>query len=196
MSGYADLNIECDKGKQIPFVVATSDNTRHLGTFVSTSDFENTALIYKNTLYEKDSTRPIIIPQKEVTGEFLVWESENIMCAENKAVGSGMYTVAKRNNDVVYIREANYHPESSQLVCPVARTPFVLVLGSTIDNLTAYYFYGDSGFHINPGVWHQPPINLQPGTITFKDKQAMTHLCVLYDSIIENNRWLYFVVSD
>ena len=66
----------------------------------------------------------------------------------------------------VVTREANYHPDGGQIVCPTDQSPFVALLALPKDDVTpgdfvAFYCDGSFGIHINANVWHQPvyPIN-------------------------------------
>ena len=74
-----------------------------------------------------------------------------------------------------YVREANYHPDGGQVVCPVNESPFVILLskgseeGGRIQtddvqptDFQAYYCDGTFGLQIMPAVWHQPIIPLEP----------------------------------
>jgi len=198
MSGYADLTkIKLDEVKieEIPCVDATAETLRGLGELVSFDNFESTKIIFTSTLKDSRTNKPVIIPENETSGKFHVWTSYGIVHAENTAVDSGLYSVAiqhPKNKYRFIIREINYHPEGSQLVMSLDGDPFILILGNTLENIKAYSFDGSQGFHIYPGIWHQPPIIHYPERITFLDKQAATHLCVLHDFFTEENKVLSF----
>jgi len=198
MSGYVNLkNINYNGTiEEIPCIDATKKVLEGLGELVPPDQFDSTKIIFRNILKDPQTNRTIIIPEKETEGNFDVWEGRTgIIHAENKAVESGRYSVAHQYPKDRYkfvFREVNYHPEGSQLIMPSDSDPFILILGDTLKNLKAYSFDGSHGFHIYPGVWHQPPIIHYSGRVTFRNKQAATHLCVLYDSLKEDNKLLSF----
>lgn len=199
MSGYASFSEFSTKYIMDIPCIDVEDNKellKDLGTFVAKKDF-NTPIIY-NDLWDSKTNRKMIIPKKEAIGKFDVWQKEGFSFAENHAVGSGLYTVAKvdeKNPYRFYFREVNYHPESSQMVIPEEDSPFVLILGKDPRQLKAFVFNGTCGFHISPGIWHQPPILHYEGKISFNNKQAESHICVVYDSVKEDGYWLGFTYA-
>jgi ureidoglycolate hydrolase len=164
---------------------------KHLGEFVEPSKFHESKVTYVNPV-DKRTGREMIVPRKETVGKFDVWNDNGTCHAENHAVNSGLYNVAKLVDNSYYFREVNYHPECSQIVCPDEKNPFILILGVSHDDLGAYMFDGTMGFAIAPGIWHQPPITTLGKRTTFNNKQAESHICVLYDSVQEDKRWMKF----
>jgi hypothetical protein len=89
----------------------------------------------------------------------------------------------------IYVREANYHPDGSQVFFPRNRQPFVALLAKPGDDITpndfiAYYCDGSFGINLLPGVWHQPVFPLQDN-VTFDDKQGRVHACIAVDFVVE-----------
>ena len=189
MSGYANFNnlTEQSKIREIPLIKATPENTKLLGSYVD--DFDEQKVTFE-TLFDPKTCRPYIIPKEVTEGKFDVWNTGVISHAENHAVGSGLYNVAKLMDNKMYVREVNYHPEGSQIVFPEDKKPFVMILGTKILNISAYMFDGTKGFEIDAGIWHQPPVLLERERMTFKNKQPKSHICVLYDSVMEDNVWM------
>jgi hypothetical protein len=139
--------------------------------------------------------RVLTIPRDEAVGKFDVWQENGFCHAENHAVKSGLYTVAKVDDAdpyKFYFRELNYHPDGTQMVVPLDKSPFIMLLGSSPSSLKAYIFDGTHGFDIFPGVWHQPPLLHYEGRMTFANKQAASHICAVYDSVKETGTWLFF----
>jgi len=194
MSGYASFDNFHTTGTliEIPCIDATPETLKGLGHIVK--NFEDCPVMFKD-MTDSVNGLPLIIPRKEAVGNFEVWQKDGYSYAENHAVGSGLYTVAKVDEKDLYkfyIREVNYHPETSQVVFPVEKSPFILVLGTQTDKLKAFVFDGSCGFSISPRVWHQPPILHYYGNLTFQNKQAESHICVLHDSVKSSNVWYTF----
>ncbi len=83
---------------------------------------------------------------------------------------------------MIITHEANYHPDGGQFVFPLEQKPFILLLALPGDDITpqsftAFYFDGTAGFHIDPGVWHQPVFPLAD-TLRLYDEQGAVHACI------------------
>ncbi|EGD76985.1 hypothetical protein PTSG_07328 [Salpingoeca rosetta] len=95
----------------------------------------------------------------------------------------------------VVTREANYHPDGGQIVCPRDGSPFVALLALPNEaiapqDFVAFYCDGSFGIHINTNVWHQPVYPISD-TAAFYGKQGAVHACAAYDSVDEHGKWLY-----
>jgi len=91
--------------------------------------------------------------------------------------------------DWVYVFEANYHPDGGQIFFPHNNQPFIALLARPTDDIRpehfyAFYFSGEFGIHIDPGVWHQPVYPLQVKS-SFDDKQGKVHACVVCNFVEE-----------
>ena len=196
MSGYANLR-EFTKNSptvEIPCVDATPKSLNGLGRIINPSDFKSHKVTYTH-MKDHVTGRLLIIPREETEGKFYVWQENGFSFARNEAVGSGLYTVAKVDVDnpyKFYFREVNYHPECTQIVIPEEKSPFIMILGTSPESLKAYIFDGSCGFEIFSGIWHQPPVLHYTGRLTFLNKQAKSHICVVYDSVKEHGYWLSF----
>ncbi|HEX4590114.1 MAG TPA: ureidoglycolate lyase [Gemmataceae bacterium] len=94
----------------------------------------------------------------------------------------------------VYVTEANYHPDGSQVFFPRDRTPFVALLalpGDEIrpDDFVAFACDGSFGIDVLPNVWHQPVYPLCSPAV-FDDKQGRVHGCVSLDFLREFRTYL------
>jgi ureidoglycolate hydrolase len=124
------------------------------------------------------------------------------LMAKNHAVNSKPYRVAllHRTSDL-FLRELNYHPDSSQhFFHQQPRNPFLMLLAppGPLDTtqISALIFNqepGDpQGLAILPGVWHSPPIPLSTQTPqTLFTQQTRSHNCVLWDSLYSLGSWLH-----
>jgi len=212
MSGYADYdNIDLDTEKVInlPLVIATEESLAGLGRLVPNFEDEEVDLVQWPKKGFRDLERKTgFTPITE--GTFRTWWDGQMAHAENHSVESGKYNVAidistENANEQLSLltREMNYHPDGGQVIFPKEKKPFLVFLGVPGDMIqigkkvegymcvkfAAFYFDGFHGLHINPNVWHQPPVPLA-NSLEFHDKQGAVHGCVAYDSVKENKVWL------
>ena len=136
------------------------------------------------------------------TGEFLyVWQ-DGVCLAKNNAVGDMYVMITGRlprdtNTDTrshVLVREANYHPDGSQVFWPVNGDAFVVLLAPPGDDVTpekfvAFFCDGSFGLHIHPGVWHQPLYPTSDKAV-YISKQSATYACVGFDCVDEFGQFL------
>ena len=136
------------------------------------------------------------------SGEFLYLWQDDFCIAKNNAVGD-MYIMltgrlpsnvspAKRSH--VLTREANYHPDGSQLFWPVNGDAFVVLLAPPGDDVTpedfqAFYCDGSFGLNIRPSVWHQPLYPVGDRAV-YISKQSATYACIGFDSVDEFGKFL------
>lgn len=136
-----------------------------------------------------------------VTGSFDMVRQGGVLYAVNHAVRrryiTGWYGDPAAMNDetppedttTILTHEANYHPDGGQIFFPRDGKSFVALLAKPRDDIApddfvAFHFDGSCGFHIDPGVWHQP---LFPtgDVMTFDDEQGAVHACVGVDFVAE-----------
>jgi ureidoglycolate hydrolase len=158
------------------------------GKLVHRIDSKDVEVVNFDVIIE-GTKQTIIVPKDVVSGDFVVWNNQDLVQGENHAVQSGLYTIARyKDARHLYIREYNYHPESSQMIYPMQQEPFISLLGRG-DTIGAYKFDGSSGLCIHPGTWHQPPIPLTEKQV-FSNIQSMAHLCVCKDVLTDDNTWI------
>lgn len=139
-------------------------------------------------------------------GKFQFKRAGNVMTSQNHAV-NGHYITGWFDDpatasfddkplvtDHIFVREANYHPDSGQVFYPIYSDPFVALLALPGDdvkpeNFVAFFCDGSFGIQIFPNIWHQPifPIK-QPAS--FMGKQGKVHACVACDFVTEFNCYL------
>jgi len=97
---------------------------------------------------------------------------------------------------VAYVRDANYHPDGSQVFFPKSGRPFVLLLapasvGDDVnpEDFVAIWFDGSSGFHVAPNVWHQSPFTTDDVAV-FNTKQSSVFASVSVDTVKEFGKYL------
>ena len=85
----------------------------------------------------------------------------------------------------VLMWHANYHPDGGQLFFPDEPGAFISPLalpGDDVkpDDFVAFWFNGEQGLYINPGIWHEAvfPVN---DSQRFFDKQGKVHARVSVD---------------
>ena len=201
-SGYADYNISIPDMVRIelPLIKATAESLKGLANIVK--DFDATDVIQRQW---PASQRPISKGTgygSVTTGDFdFQWKDDH--CYAQNAAVKGNYVVCRKDKDgICYTREANYHPDGGQIVCPVASSDpghFIMILARPGDmvqasDFKAYHFDGTFGLQILPNVWHQPLIPLDEAA-KYRNKQGSIHACVVYDSIVEENTWMCFKQS-
>lgn len=201
-SGYALYDIEKDMQKEryyIPVLPATEQNLKGYAKIVQDYDSEDVII-----------TRWPVAPScyRQITDGVSGGISEGLFrfkwngqycTAINEAVG-GDYTICKKcpENGDLLVREANYHPDGGQIVCPTDQQPYYAVLGKTSDttcndnvkpkDFVAFKCDGTFGMQILPNIWHQPMI--PEHDMVFKNKQGAVHACVRVDTLDEFNTWL------
>lgn len=139
-------------------------------------------------------------------GEFVfTWEGD-MAVARNHAVDghyvTGWFTdplTASFDSENVdrsrlLVREANYHPDGSQIFCPKDAKPFVALLALPGDDVkpedfVAFYCDGSFGINIHPSIWHQPLFPVAERAV-FDDKQGKVHACIAVDFVEEFDTYL------
>eukprot|EP00696_Hemimastix_kukwesjijk_P018393 gnl/Hemi2/725_TR265_c0_g9_i1.p2 gnl/Hemi2/725_TR265_c0_g9~~gnl/Hemi2/725_TR265_c0_g9_i1.p2 ORF type:complete len:132 (+),score=34.13 gnl/Hemi2/725_TR265_c0_g9_i1:315-710(+) len=118
-------------------------------------------------------------------------------CPIDYVIGRLPQEVSPTNRTFVLAREANYHPDGGQVVCPqTPGTPYVALLAShrvgdniKLEDFVAFYCDGSFGIHIHPGTWHMPFYPCVDKT-AFRNKQGRVHACIGVDTVTEFNRFL------
>ena len=144
-------------------------------------------------------------------GDFEMRRVGQLMYAHNHAV-DGYYvtgwfadpTTASENESPadrtrILVREANYHPDGSQVFFPRNNAPFVALLALPGDDIkptdfVAFYCDGSFGINLHPGVWHQPVFPLHDEAL-FDDKQGKVHACIAVDFVAEFGTYLRVPLS-
>ncbi|EDQ88746.1 uncharacterized protein MONBRDRAFT_37346 [Monosiga brevicollis MX1] len=209
-SGYADhsagLSIDpAIKGYRVPLVRGTEANLQGYATMfpASKEDFD-AAKVDIAQWPQLPGRRPICESSGRAGGVreglfTFAWHDRELL-AINEAVG-GNYTTgviptclsATPRTECV-TREANYHPDGGQIVCPRDGQAYVALLALPKDNVrpedfVAFYCDGTFGIHINTDVWHQPVYPIGEEAV-FYGKQGAVHACAAYDSVDEHDTWL------
>lgn len=208
MDGPVSLHQAGIKVHKVPMVVATPDTFEAAGYGVIEHDFE--AAQVDIVVWPKQGWRDVVPGTGDeggiTQGEFVfTWEGD-MAVARNHAV-DGHYvtgwftdplTASFESTDVdrsrIYVREANYHPDGSQIFYPKDGTPFVALLALPGDDVTpedfvAFYCDGSFGIKIHPNIWHQPLFPIAERAV-FDDKQGKVHACIAVDFVKEFNTWL------
>ncbi|MCH9631640.1 MAG: Ureidoglycolate lyase [Chlamydiia bacterium] len=164
----------------VPVVVATEENTKGFGNFVT--DYENETVDIVQWPYFGKRTITLGKGGGIVEGLFKIYWENNLCYASNEAVNDS-YITGKAIGCSILTHEANYHPDGSQIFFPKEKKPFILFLSKNkSDNISpgdfvAFVFDGSMGFKIDAGIWHQPPFAGE-NSIVFQDKQGAVHACV------------------
>ena len=205
MSGYAEYDMKLFdlQRVKVPTIVATPENFASYGHFVY--NFEHESVIIKpwpvfgkrklmgNTGIGGGIAEGIFEYTYETTQKNKPYlkKLDNIITLHsiNNAVG-GKYITGIGYDNIMLVREANYHPDSGQVFYPMETRPFSLLLSDADDNATpedfvCFSFDGTCGCQINPNIWHQPIYPSMCKTMNFKNKQGAVHACVGIDFVDE-----------
>ncbi|MGB1027451.1 MAG: ureidoglycolate lyase, partial [Rhodospirillaceae bacterium] len=185
----------------VPILAATAENTAGYGHFVDAVRDDLVEIVP----WPQPGRRPLVrgtgIEGGVVTDRFSFHRTGQIQKAHNYAVGREYITgwladpaVASEAQEpdaplVVFTHEANYHPDGGQIFMPVAGDAFIALLALPGDDVglsdfRGFYFDGSRGFHIAPGVWHQPVFPLADKA-DFITAQGKVHACVSVDFVTE-----------
>lgn len=187
----------------VPVVKATKETLEGYGEIVI--DFEKSNVI--NNTWPKTEGRPLYqntgnqaLP---TSGLFKFTYDDKFYYACNESVPDGDYVtgiIKKDKRFLIYTHEANYHPDGGQIICPIEKTPYILLLSKAGDDITpkdfiAFYCDGTFGIQILPYVWHQPAYPLVQET-SFLNKQCSVHGCVVVNTVEEFNTLLCIDVTN
>jgi ureidoglycolate lyase len=141
-----------------------------------------------------------------VEGIFEAWWAGDVLYGRNNAVGDSYLfgwscdprqaseDATNPDRSKVLFWHANYHPDGGQLFFPLERKPFIAPLALPGDEVTptdfvAFYFGGNCGLYIHPGIWHAAPFPLDERA-TFAGKQGAVHARVSCDFAEEFGTYL------
>jgi ureidoglycolate lyase len=132
------------------------------------------------------------------------WKGETLY-ARHKAVGprqvfewSAPSETARRTSDQVgefaLILRAHYHPDGGQLLSPVRRRSYIVLLalpGNDVapEQCVAFWCDGTSSIYIHPNTWHAPPIPLDEKG-EFFSRHGRVHASVSIDFVKEFSRYV------
>lgn len=134
-------------------------------------------------------------------GDFKYKWVGDVCTAVNEAVIHGDYVTGKLPRDVspgnrthVLVKDANYHPDGSQVFYPKNKESFVALLALpgddiTLDSFVAFYCDGSFGINVHTGVWHQPLYPISNEAV-FSGKQGAVHACIPVDTAKEFGKFL------
>lgn len=205
---HPEINIH-----QVPLVIASPENFVKAGFGEIVTDFTQAEVDI--VTWPKPGWRDVVPGTGNeggiTEGEFVFTHEGDMAVARNHAVDghyiTGWFTdpaearfdrdyslSSGRSRRQIYVREANYHPDGSQIFCPVDQTPFIALLALPGDDIQpedfiAFYCDGSFGIKIHPGIWHQPLFPLAEKAI-FNDKQGKVHACIAVDFVSEFSTYL------
>lgn len=193
---------------QVPLVIATLETFEHKGYGVIESSFEKATVDI--VVWPKQGWRDVVSGTGDeggiTQGEFVfTWEGD-MAVARNHAVDghyvTGWFTDPATasfdhlptDRSRLLVREANYHPDGSQIFFPKDSKPFVALLAMPGDDVkpedfVAFYCDGSFGIKIHPNIWHQPLFPVSEHAV-FDDKQGKVHACIAVDFIEEFSTYL------
>lgn len=215
MSGLVSLNSDRIKVHHVPMITANQETFVEAGFGDIVADFDQAGVDI--VTWPKPGWREVVEGTGNeggiTEGEFIfTWEGD-MAVARNHAVDghyvSGWFAdPAQASFDAryqdkdqayggrrqIYVREANYHPDGSQIFYPQERTPFIALLALPGDDVKpedfiAFYCDGSFGIKIHPGIWHQPLFPLAERAV-FNDKQGRVHACIAVDFVSEFDTYL------
>lgn len=191
---------------EVPWRRATAETLQGYGTIERSFD----EAVVEIVTWPQPGWRPVVPGTGNeggiTSGEFVFERRGELMIARNHAVDgyyvTGWFTdpatasegCEPQDRTRLLVREANYHPDGSQVFSPRGVTPFIALLALPGDDITpadfvAFYCDGTFGINIHPSVWHQPIFPLQTPSV-FDDKQGKVHACIAVDFALEFQQYL------
>lgn len=208
MDGPVCLRDDGIRIHQVPTIRATRETFEHAGYGVIIHDFDRTEVDI--VTWPQPDWREVVPGTGNeggiTQGEFVfTWEGD-MAVARNHAVdghyitgwfcnpATASFNTEGADRSRLFVREANYHPDGSQVFFPKAKTPFIALLALPGDNVrpedfVAFYCDGTFGIKIHPNIWHQPLFPLRPRAV-FDDKQGRVHACIAVDFVAEFQTYL------
>jgi len=191
---------------ELPLVEATDESLRGYGRLVQNPDTEQIEIV----TWPAPGWRPVDAGTGNeggiVTGIFEFWWQGDVLYGRNQAVNdsyllgwSRLPEDASRDEPSVprsrvLLWHANYHPDGGQLFHPLDGSAFVAPLalpGDDIspENFVAFYFGGDRGLYIHPGIWHEGVFPIAERA-SFDDRQGRVHARISCDFAEEFRTYL------
>ena|SRR3990167_8948815 len=181
-----------DLCSKIPCVDATIENTVGLCSFLTDEQFENYSINFKE-IRDHNNTE-IITPRVEVVDKIEIVQKGKI-CTIRKTDEKEEYPILKVDplrTYTFYFRELRYNIDSNHMLFPGEASPFIVVLGTNVNDLKAFIFDGKCGIDILPGVLYQYPFLHYQGSLLFYSKKSTCNMFGRYDSMKETKSWLTF----
>lgn len=178
---------------EIPCLEATQELLSGMVNLTKIEDIKENPL-HCETIVDSKLGRNWTINCSHTTDMFNAW-LKGYSCMENKIINNDLYVAAKRDDDdyyKFYFRELHYHPDFSRIIASQDNNPFILILGTTPENINAYIFDGTQAVEILPRVWYQGPIIHYYGKVKFTNKYAESKTIIKYDFLEENKKWMSF----
>jgi len=182
---------------KVQVYVANPSNTAKYGRIVQS--FEEA--VVDIVTWPQPGWRPIVPGTGNLGGlhecEFsIVWDAG--VCTVHDSADDSQFHIARQAQDcdAIYVREAAYHPDSGQVIHPKDQHPYILLLAAPgediqLQDFRAFYFDGQTGFNISPGVWHLFPVPLPAyKTTVFNNKQGKVHAIIEVNTVKEFNKYL------
>ncbi len=214
MDGPVSINRDDIRIHDVPLVVATRETFEQAGYGKIETDFA--AAEVDIVTWPKQGWREVVPGTGNeggiTQGEFVfTWEGD-MAVARNHAVDghyvTGWFTdpltasFDSQNVDRshIFVREANYHPDGSQIFFPQDGKAFVALLALPGDDVkpedfVAFYCDGSFGIKIHPNIWHQPLFPIAERAV-FDDKQGKVHACIAVDFVEEFSTYLKVPLLD
>lgn len=178
---------------EIPCLEASQELLNGLVNLTKIDDIKETPL-HCETIIDPKLDRKWIINCNNTVDTFDVW-LKGYSCMDNKITNNNLYVAAKRDDDdyyKFYFREVYCHPIFSRIIASHDNNPFILILGTTPENIKAYIFDGTHAVEILPKTWYQGPIIHYYGKIKCTNKYAESKVIIKYDYLEETKKWMSF----
>ena len=190
----------------VPLVKATEESLKGYATIVKSYEDAEVEIV----TWPQQGWRPVVPGTGNeggiTEGEFVMEWVGNMAYGRNHAVDKFYVTgwfddpinasesASNVDRSRIYVREANYHPDGSQIFYPKDNAEFIAVMALPGDDIkpedfTAFYCDGSFGVNILPNVWHQPFYCLKEKA-GFQDKQGKVHACIAVDFAEEFQTYL------
>lgn len=177
----------------IPCLDATQELLNGMVNFMSIDDIKEIPL-HSDTIVDTKIGKKWTVNCTQTVNEFNVWLN-GYSCMDNQILNNNLYVTAKRDDDdyyKFYFREIYCHPDFSRIIASHDNNPFILILGTKPEDISAYIFDGTQALEILPRVWYQGPIIHYYGKVKCTNKYAESKIVIKYDFLEENKKWMSF----
>jgi len=186
---------------EVPICRATEDSVKKFGKLVPDFHAEQ---IEKMTWPKPSGWRKIMDDSGNkaavAEGDYVIEWKGDLVHAFSVATDAKFVTARGVNDGpegrkAIFVRDANYHPDGGQVFFSKSKRPFVMLMAPPVgddiklENFTAFWFDGSSGFNISPFVWHQAPYSVDD-VMVFNNKQSSVFACVEMDTVMEFKKFL------
>lgn len=188
---FSTLNNKDVMFREIPCKDVDEHSLIGIGDLFQTRDFSRIETVH-TPLMDAETGREIIISNDVSEKIINVMQDDGYIKIQTSGQQEYKHALIDPDESFKFIlRDLQYTPHSSKTVMSVNSHPFIMILGTDLNKLNAFIFDGEHVIRINPRVWHSHPIIHYDGEVQFLIKKGIVDAEIGYDSVKENERWMY-----